>query len=269
MKHLLSIEDLDRAAIERIVALGDDVRRGRRPRDQEGADAPRATGASTSSTRPRRGPQLVRAGRQAAVRRRAQLRLQRLERREGGVAARHRGDALRLRPDAIVIRSPHAGARALVARWTQAAVVNAGDGKHQHPTQALLDVLHARAAARLAGRLLDLDRRRRRCTHASRAPASRRFTSSARRSPSPDRRRSSRASSPARLRVSTTRSTTWARPMSSTRCGCSSSGWTSSFLPSLREYTTNYQINARAAGAAPAPDAPRPRQPRRSSSPAR
>jgi aspartate carbamoyltransferase catalytic subunit len=43
-------------------------------------------------------------------------------------------------PAAIVIRSPHAGAAALVARWTGASVVNAGDGKHEHPTQALLDV---------------------------------------------------------------------------------------------------------------------------------
>ena len=43
-------------------------------------------------------------------------------------------------PAAIVIRSPHAGAAALVARWTSAAVINAGDGKHEHPTQALLDV---------------------------------------------------------------------------------------------------------------------------------
>jgi len=43
-------------------------------------------------------------------------------------------------PAAIVIRHPHAGAAAMVARWTPAAVVNAGDGKHEHPTQALLDV---------------------------------------------------------------------------------------------------------------------------------
>jgi aspartate carbamoyltransferase catalytic subunit len=43
-------------------------------------------------------------------------------------------------PEAIVIRSPHAGAAALVARWTEAAVINAGDGKHEHPSQALLDV---------------------------------------------------------------------------------------------------------------------------------
>ncbi|CAN5496131.1 aspartate carbamoyltransferase catalytic subunit [soil metagenome] len=43
-------------------------------------------------------------------------------------------------PEAIVIRSPHAGAAQLFAGWTDAAVVNAGDGKHEHPSQALLDV---------------------------------------------------------------------------------------------------------------------------------
>src|SRR5260370_20178157 len=43
-------------------------------------------------------------------------------------------------PAAIVIRSPHAGAADLVARWTDAAVINAGDGKHEHPSQALLDL---------------------------------------------------------------------------------------------------------------------------------
>jgi aspartate carbamoyltransferase catalytic subunit len=43
-------------------------------------------------------------------------------------------------PAAIVIRSPHAGAAQLVAGWTDASVINAGDGKHEHPTQALLDV---------------------------------------------------------------------------------------------------------------------------------
>jgi aspartate carbamoyltransferase catalytic subunit len=43
-------------------------------------------------------------------------------------------------PAAIVIRSPHAGAADLVTRWTDASVINAGDGKHEHPSQALLDV---------------------------------------------------------------------------------------------------------------------------------
>jgi len=39
-----------------------------------------------------------------------------------------------------VIRDAHIGAANLVARVTRAHVVNAGDGKHQHPTQALLDL---------------------------------------------------------------------------------------------------------------------------------
>jgi aspartate carbamoyltransferase catalytic subunit len=43
-------------------------------------------------------------------------------------------------PAAIVIRSPRAGAADLVTRWTEATVINAGDGKHEHPSQALLDV---------------------------------------------------------------------------------------------------------------------------------
>jgi aspartate carbamoyltransferase catalytic subunit len=43
-------------------------------------------------------------------------------------------------PDVIVLRHPEAGAAQFVARHTDAHVVNAGDGKHQHPTQALLDL---------------------------------------------------------------------------------------------------------------------------------
>jgi aspartate carbamoyltransferase catalytic subunit len=55
-------------------------------------------------------------------------------------------------PAAIVVRHPHIGAPQLVARWTEAAVVNAGDGKHQHPTQALLDLFTMQQAlGRLEG----------------------------------------------------------------------------------------------------------------------
>jgi aspartate carbamoyltransferase catalytic subunit len=43
-------------------------------------------------------------------------------------------------PDVIVIRHPQVGAAHFVARIADAHVVNAGDGKHQHPTQALLDL---------------------------------------------------------------------------------------------------------------------------------
>jgi aspartate carbamoyltransferase catalytic subunit len=47
-------------------------------------------------------------------------------------------------PAALVIRSPHVGAAQLVAAWIDAAVINAGDGKHEHPTQALLDAFTLR-----------------------------------------------------------------------------------------------------------------------------
>ncbi len=43
-------------------------------------------------------------------------------------------------PDVIVLRHPQIGAPQLVARVMDAHIVNAGDGKHQHPTQALLDL---------------------------------------------------------------------------------------------------------------------------------
>jgi aspartate carbamoyltransferase catalytic subunit len=49
-------------------------------------------------------------------------------------------------PDVIVLRHPEAGAARFVADLTEARVVNAGDGKHQHPTQALLDLYTMREA---------------------------------------------------------------------------------------------------------------------------
>jgi aspartate carbamoyltransferase catalytic subunit len=49
-------------------------------------------------------------------------------------------------PDVIVIRHPQIGSPQLVARTTRAHVINAGDGTHQHPTQALLDLYALRSA---------------------------------------------------------------------------------------------------------------------------
>ncbi len=46
--------------------------------------------------------------------------------------------------DAIVVRHPAAGAPHRVAQWIDASVINAGDGCHEHPTQALLDALTLR-----------------------------------------------------------------------------------------------------------------------------
>jgi aspartate carbamoyltransferase catalytic subunit len=46
--------------------------------------------------------------------------------------------------DAVIVRHRCAGAPALVAEWIDASIVNAGDGRHEHPTQALLDVFTIR-----------------------------------------------------------------------------------------------------------------------------
>ena len=49
-----------------------------------------------------------------------------------------------MRPDIIVVRHSQAGAAHLLARKVDCSVVNAGDGAHEHPTQALLDALTIR-----------------------------------------------------------------------------------------------------------------------------
>jgi aspartate carbamoyltransferase catalytic subunit len=49
-----------------------------------------------------------------------------------------------MRPDIIVVRHAQAGAVHLLAKKVDCAVVNAGDGAHEHPTQALLDALTIR-----------------------------------------------------------------------------------------------------------------------------
>lgn len=55
-------------------------------------------------------------------------------------------------PDAIVIRHSSSGAPHQIARLVNAAVINAGDGAHEHPTQALLDALTIRQSkGRLSG----------------------------------------------------------------------------------------------------------------------
>jgi aspartate carbamoyltransferase catalytic subunit len=49
-----------------------------------------------------------------------------------------------MRPDIIVVRHAQAGAAHLLAKKVDCSVVNAGDGAHEHPTQALLDALTIR-----------------------------------------------------------------------------------------------------------------------------
>src|SRR5262245_34075809 len=55
--------------------------------------------------------------------------------------------------DAFVIRHKSSGVPWLISRWTEASIVNAGDGWHEHPTQALLDAYTIRTALNRA----DLD----------------------------------------------------------------------------------------------------------------
>lgn len=80
---------------------------------------------------------------------------------QAGSSSVEKGESLRdtvqtlsaYKPSAIVVRSSAVGAPGMITRWTDAAVINAGDGKHEHPTQALLD------AFTLRRRLGDLDGR--------------------------------------------------------------------------------------------------------------
>ncbi len=57
-----------------------------------------------------------------------------------------------MHPDVLVVRHPESGAVQLLAEKVKCAVINGGDGSHEHPTQALLDALTIRLRlGRLAG----------------------------------------------------------------------------------------------------------------------
>jgi aspartate carbamoyltransferase catalytic subunit len=59
-----------------------------------------------------------------------------------------------MRPDVLVIRHSAAGAAALLSQKVSCAVINAGDGQHEHPTQALLDALTIRRAKGKLSRII-------------------------------------------------------------------------------------------------------------------
>jgi aspartate carbamoyltransferase catalytic subunit len=154
MKHLLSVEDLDRETIERIC---DRAASFSEVADREIKKVPALRGRTVlnlfyeASTRTRSSFEL------AAKRLSADV----VNFAASGSSV-EKGESLKdtvltlaaHKPDAIVIRTPWAGAAAMVAGWTSAAIVNAGDGKHEHPTQALLDVHTLRTRL---GSLDDLD----------------------------------------------------------------------------------------------------------------
>tara|TARA_B100001093_G_scaffold516287_1_gene594711 strand:+ start:233 stop:1183 length:951 start_codon:yes stop_codon:yes gene_type:complete len=58
-----------------------------------------------------------------------------------------------MHPDLLVVRHPQSGAVDLLAQKVNCSVLNAGDGRHEHPTQALLDALTIRRAKRRLHRL--------------------------------------------------------------------------------------------------------------------
>jgi aspartate carbamoyltransferase catalytic subunit len=140
MNHLLSVEELDRLTIERIVERAE---RFAEVADREIKKVPTLRGRMVlnlfyeSSTRTRSSFEL------AAKRLSADV----VNFSAGGSSV-EKGESLKdtvltlsaHKPDVIVIRTPWVGSAELVSRWCSAAIVNAGDGKHEHPTQALLDV---------------------------------------------------------------------------------------------------------------------------------
>jgi aspartate carbamoyltransferase catalytic subunit len=140
VRHLLSIEELDREAIERIVAQAE--------RFAE------VTERDIKTVPALRGRMVLNLFYEASTRTRSSFELaaKRLSADVVNFAASgssvEKGESLKdtvltlsaHKPDAIVLRTPWAGAAELVSRWCGAAIVNAGDGKHEHPTQALLDV---------------------------------------------------------------------------------------------------------------------------------
>jgi aspartate carbamoyltransferase catalytic subunit len=149
-RHLISIEDLDRPDIERIL-----------DRAESFAEV---SGREIKKVPALRGRTVVNLFYEASTRTSSSFELAAKRLSADVVSVRSsgssvdKGESLKdtvqtlsaYDPAAIVIRSPQAGAAKLVAGWTPAAVINAGDGKHEHPTQALLDVFTLR---RRLGRL--------------------------------------------------------------------------------------------------------------------
>jgi aspartate carbamoyltransferase catalytic subunit len=143
-RHLISIDDLDRAAIERILDRADSFAE--------------VSGRDIKKVPALRGRTVVNLFYEASTRTSSSFELAAKRLSADVVSIRSvgssvdKGESLKdtvqtlsaYDPAAIVIRSPHAGAAQLVAGWTPASVINAGDGKHEHPTQALLDVFTLR-----------------------------------------------------------------------------------------------------------------------------
>jgi aspartate carbamoyltransferase catalytic subunit len=140
MQHLLGIEDLDREQIERILSRAEGLAEvGRRDIKK----VPTLRGRTVVNLFLEPSTRTLSSFELAAKRLSADV----VSIKAQGSSV-EKGESLKdtvatltaYDPAAIVIRSAQAGASRLVAQWTDASVINAGDGKHEHPSQALLDV---------------------------------------------------------------------------------------------------------------------------------
>ena len=145
MKHLLSIADLGRADLEAMLDLSESFVE---VTQREIPKIPALRG-KTVVTAVLRGlhahPALVRDRGQAAVGRHDELQRRPPRRCSKGESLLDTVQTIEaMGVDAIVVRHPCAGAAHRVAGWVDASVINAGDGRHEHPTQALLDLFTLR-----------------------------------------------------------------------------------------------------------------------------
>ncbi|HEX5761733.1 MAG TPA: aspartate carbamoyltransferase catalytic subunit [Solirubrobacterales bacterium] len=144
MRHLLAVEDLSRAEIEAILDRAESFAEVAR-RDIK--KVPTLRGRTVVSLFYEASTRTSSSFELAAKRLSADL----VSIKPGGSSV-EKGESLKdtvatlsaYDPAAIVIRHPYAGAAQLVAGWSEAAVINAGDGKHEHPSQALLDLFTLR-----------------------------------------------------------------------------------------------------------------------------
>jgi aspartate carbamoyltransferase catalytic subunit len=144
VKHLLSIDDLDRTGLERLLDLSE------RFIEVTHRDIPKVPAL--------RGKTVVSLFYEDSTRTR--LSFETAAKRLSadtmtftvGSSSVKKGESLRdtvqtieaMGIDAMVVRHGSAGAPNRITEWIDAAIVNAGDGCHEHPTQALLDVLTLR-----------------------------------------------------------------------------------------------------------------------------
>jgi len=145
-KHCLSISDFHRIDVEHLLALGEhylDLRVQKQPQGSVLAGKTLVNLFFENSTRTEKSFEL--AGKRLGAD---------VVSMNVGTSSVNKGETLldtavtlnAMNPDILVVRHAASGAPALLAQKISASIVNAGDGMHAHPTQALLDALTLRQA---------------------------------------------------------------------------------------------------------------------------